>query len=104
MLECSNLYLILLFHEYQTHSLHYEVLRDIEHGIMFHLIMIADWLPVKNDGQGLEIDLPDIDPKLNVLFAKRDNSMIKGWGLEADAPGFYPSSPSTSQVNFWQAT
>ena len=61
MLECFDLYFSLLFPEYQTHPLHYKVLRGKEHGIV-----IADWLAVNSDGQGLVIGLPDTDPKLKV--------------------------------------
>lgn len=40
--------------------------RVTECGIMFHLIIITDWLTAKSEDQGLVIDLPDIDPKLKM--------------------------------------
>ena len=60
--------------------------RVMECGIMFHLIIITDWLTAKSEDQGLVIDLPDIDPKLKMWFPERDSSMIKSQVLEADAP------------------
>lgn len=40
--------------------------RVMECGIMFHLIIITDWLTAMSEDQGLVMDLPDIDPKLKM--------------------------------------